>query len=53
MATSSITKEFVIKEEGALERLEKILEKEPVRRQAEESPLLKRGKEKLSTFVFR
>ena len=53
MATSSITKDFYVKDREAFERLKKELESKPVRKQAAESPSLKKGREKLATFVFR
>ena len=53
MATSSITKEFHVKDLQAFEQLKQELEKKPERKQTEESPSLKKGKEKLATFVFR
>ena len=53
MATSSITKEFHVKDQQAFERLKQELEKKPERKQTVESPALKKGKEKLATFVFR
>ena len=51
MATSSITKEFRVKDPAAFERLKTELESKPARKQAVDSPSLK-GKEKLATFVF-
>ncbi len=53
MATSSITKDFYVKDEKAFELLKKELEEVPERAQVVESPSLKKGKEKLATFVFR
>lgn len=53
MATSSITKNFYVRDKNAFKRLTKELEKSPNRKQIVESPSLKRGKEKLATFVFR
>ena len=53
MATSSITKEFHVKDQAAFEKLKKEIESEAPRTKAIESPSLKRGKEKLATFVFR
>ena len=53
MATSSITKEFRVKDPDAFERLKAELESKPARKQAVDSPSLKKGKEKLATFVFR
>ena len=54
MATSSITKEFFVKDNAAFEKLKKELNVEaPLRKQVVESPSLKKGREKLATFVFR
>lgn len=53
MATSSITKDFYVKDPAAFARLKKELESKPERKQVVESPSLKKGKEKLATFVFR
>lgn len=53
MATSSITKEFRVKDPDAFERLKAELESKPAQKQAVDSPSLKKGKEKLATFVFR
>ena len=54
MATSSITKEFYVKDQKAFERLKFELDtKTTPRKQVVESPSLKKGKEKLATFVFR
>ena len=54
MATSSITKEFFVKDNAAFEKLTKELNVEaPLRKQVVESPSLKKGREKLATFVFR
>ena len=62
MATSSITKEFVVKDEAAFAKLKKELDENPASpKKAEESLLrlisppqcLKKGREKLATFVFR
>lgn len=54
MATSSITKEFYVKDQAAFERLKKELDETAApRKVAIESPALKKGKEKLATFVFR
>lgn len=53
MATSSITKEFFVKDDTAFEKLKKELDTEPVlRKQAVEFPSLEKGREKLATFVF-
>ncbi len=54
MATSSITKEFYVKDQAAFERLKRELDTKPTpREKVVESPSLKKGKEKLATFVFR
>ncbi len=53
MATSSITKEFYVKNQDDFERLKKELEHTPVRKQTVESPSLEKGRKKLATFVFR
>lgn len=54
MATSSITKEFVVKDQAAYERLKKELDgKAAPSRKVVESSSLKRSREKLATFVFR
>lgn len=53
MATSSITKEFFVKDDTAFEKLKKELDTEPtLRKQVVEPPSLKKDKEKLATFVF-
>ena len=52
MPTSSITKEFYVKEQETIERLKRELEKPIDRKQVVESPSLKKGKEKLATFEF-
>ena len=49
MATTSITKEFYVKDTRAFERLKQDLERKPVKK----SPSLEKGREKLATFVFR
>ena len=54
MAASSITKEFYVKDQIAFERLKtELATKSAPREKVVESPSLKRGKEKLATFVFR
>lgn len=54
MATSSITKEFYVRDQVAFERLKKELSAKSVQREkVVESPSLKKGREKLATFVFR
>jgi len=53
MATSSITKKFCVKDKETFVRLKKELESTPVRKQVAESPSLKRGRDKLATFIFR
>lgn len=53
MATTSITKEFFVKDQKAFERMKRDLDKKaPVRRMVAESTSLKKSKEKLATFVF-
>lgn len=54
MATTSITKEFFVKDQKAFERMRRDLDKEvPVHKMVAESASLKKSKEKLATFVFR
>ena len=53
MATSSITKEFYIKDQKVYDNLKKELDKEVTKRQPSETLALKRGRKKLATFVFR
>lgn len=54
MATSSITKEFYVKDRTAFDRLKKELMVNIVpRSKVVESPSLKKSREKLTTFVFR
>lgn len=54
MATSSITKDFYVKDRAAYERLKKDLDEKTVARvKVVESPSLKKSREKLATFVFR
>lgn len=53
MATSSITKDFYVKDRAAFERLKKELESVPERKEAVKSPSLEKGRELLSTFAFR
>lgn len=54
MPTSSITKEFVVTDEAAFQRLLQELEAQPApHRQMAESPALNKGGEKLAAFVFR
>lgn len=53
MATSSILKEFYIKDAERYEWLKRELEKGPIQKSAKESASLKKGREKLATFVFR
>lgn len=53
MATSSITKDFYVKDDHAFEKLKKELESGPERKQVVRSPSLEKGREKLATFVFR
>ena len=54
MATSSITKEFYVRDQAAFEHLKKELnETVAPHKVAMESPSLKKSREKLATFVFR
>lgn len=53
MATSSIMKDFYVKDYRAFEKLKKELENAPERKQAAPSPSLEKSKEKLAAFVFR
>ena len=53
MATSSITKDFHVRDNAAFERLKKELENVPIRKQVVVSPSLEKSKKKLATFVFR
>ena len=53
MATSSITKEFYVRDSKSFEKLQKELNNKPTQKQVVESPSLEKGKEKLATFVFR
>lgn len=54
MATTSITKEYIVKDPEAYERLKQELDKKvPAYKMAAESTSLKKSKEKLATFVFR
>ena len=53
MATSSITKDFYVKDTTAFERLKKELECVPERNKVVKSPSLEKGRELLATFVFR
>ena len=52
MATSSITKDFYVKDSKAFERLKQELDKKTEHKKTVQSPSLKRGREKLATFVF-
>lgn len=53
MATSSIIKEFYVKDEKAFEKLKKELQSTPEQKVASQSSSLKKGREKLAAFVFR
>jgi len=53
MPTSSITKDFFVKDQEAFARLKKDLESVPERKYAVESPALKEGRDFLVAFVFR
>lgn len=53
MATSSIAKEFYVRDQVAFERLKKELAtKAAPHEKTAETLLLKKGKEKLASFVF-
>lgn len=51
MATSSITKDFYVKDQKAFARLKQELEKPSEHKPVDISPALKYGKEKLATFM--
>lgn len=54
MATSSITKDFYVKDEAAYNKLKRDIEKNSsVRTKIVKSPALEKGRKKLATFVFR
>lgn len=53
MATSSITKEFYVRDQSAFEQLKRQLDNKPERRHVTDSPSLNKGRQKLATFVFR
>ena len=53
MATSSIMKDFYVKDSLAFKKLKADINQMPPRKHVVESPSLKKGKEKLATFVFR
>lgn len=53
MATSSIIKDFYVKDYRAFEKLKKELESAPEYKPAVLSPSLEKGREKLAAFVFR
>lgn len=53
MATSSIRKDFYAKDRETFEKLKKEVESKNERKQVVESSSLKKGREKLATFVFR
>lgn len=53
MATSSITKEFYVKDKESFEKLKNELNTKTARSQVVKSPSLIRGRKKLATFVFR
>ena len=52
MSTASITKDFYVKDQKTYEKLKKQLDSCPVRKQVADAPSLKKGREKLATFVF-
>ena len=53
MATSSITKQFVVKDYKAFEKLLNEAEKMPEREATQDSPSLKKGREALKRFSLR
>ncbi len=53
MATSSIRKEFVVKDQKAFEKLKKELAQATPHTETVRYPALEKGKEKLASFVFR
>lgn len=54
MATASLTKDFVVRDEKAFEQFKKDVEtKSNKNRTVKTSPSLERGKEKLKQFSFR
>ena len=54
MATSSIKKEFYVKDQTAFERLKKEPDAAPTqKRNVVKSTSLEKGRKKLATFVFR
>ena len=54
MATSSITKQYVLKDKDAYQRLLADIEKKPLRQNAEAEPsCLEKGKQALASFSFR
>ena len=54
MATSSITKDFVVRDMATYERFRKDIEKNARQQKpVEESPAMKKGRERLATVVFR
>lgn len=53
MATSSITKEFYVKDQAVFERLKRELESKPAQKQMIEFPSMKNAKEKVAAFTFR
>lgn len=53
MATSSITKDFYVKDQAAFERLKKDLASAPPQKRVVKASSLEKGRKKLATFVFR
>ena len=53
MATSSIKKDFYVKDSLAFKKLKEEINQTAPRKRVVDSPSLKKGKEKLATFVFR
>ena len=53
MATSSITKAFIVRDMEAFKRLKEELDNAPPPKRVAKAPSLEKGREKLATFVFR
>ncbi|MBQ6715946.1 MAG: hypothetical protein IJN21_05435 [Clostridia bacterium] len=53
MATSSITKQFIVKDTKAFEKLLAEASKKPERKTTTDSPSLNKGREALRQFSFR
>ena len=53
MATSSIIKDFLVKDQEAFEELQRDLDKQvPIQKTVTEPDCLKKSREKLASFVF-